>query len=636
VASSNGPIWMALAAAAGTLVIVGGVLGGPAVLRCASAPEGLLACLRGEIVDVGLLPEPKVVAEPVATPVVSPDPPPVEPIPTAPDLTLVRAEPDGQVLIAGTAAPGLAVQVFVNGDLLGVTTAEPSGDWVLAPDTPLPAGTATISVGPPDAKEPRASATVVIAPDKATPPVVTIGSPVAPTPPTVEQPTPRPSAPATSAPEPEPVAEPTTAPSPRPPPLELAPAPAMEVAEATPPEEEPAEAETTVVETPKGEALKAAEPIAEEPKSEEPKTEGPKTEEPKTEEPKTEEPKTETASPVTPPLSPRKPAAPNVPSAPIAPDVAASPPPKEDEPVTEATKPEPKAAPVAKPETADKKPAAEPKPATTEAIQPAKPSVPVRPVLPVEPVKPVSPLAPSTAAVKPAPSSAAPLQVADAPQPMSTSKPPANIVPSLPAPGPTIDAIEIDGTANFFAGAGPEGATVELFVQDRFIATAKVEGGRWLVEASGALTLPAQRVRVELADAPTGDRSARGEVNFILDLTPPPDLAGAGSGTAGLSATAAADLALPLQPESELEVDPAIPTLRATPSADPTMLRFSSGKAIIRRGETLWAIATRVYGDGSQYPRIVRANPDLIAQPERIFPGQVFDLPALRGTQAAD
>lgn len=629
---------MTLAAAAGTLVIVGGVLGGPAVLRCASAPEGLLACLRGEIVDVGLLPEPTVVAEPVATPMVSPDPPPVEPIPTAPDLTLVRAEPDGQVLIAGTAAPGLAVQVFVNGNLLGVTTAEPSGDLVLAPDTPLPAGTATISVGPPDAKEPRASATVVIAPDKAAPPVVTIGTPVATTPPTVEQPIPKPSAPATSAPEPEPVAALTTAPSPRPPALELAPAPAMEVAEATPPEEEPVEAETTVVETLKDEALKAAEPIAEEPKSEEPKSEGlkteePKSEEPKTEEPKTEEPKTETASPVTPPLTPRKPAAPNAPSAPIAPDVAASPPPKEDEPVTEATKPEPNAPPVAKPETADKKPAAVPKPATTEATQPAKPSVPVRPVLPVEPVKPVSPLAPSTAAGKPAPSSAAPLQVADAPQPTSTPKPPASIVPSLPAPGPTIDAIEIDGTANFFAGAGPEGATVELFVQDRFIATAKVEGGRWLVEASGALTLPAQRVRVELADAPAGGRSARGEVNFILDLTPPPELAGAGSGTAGLSATAAADLALPFQPESELEVDPAIPTLRATPSADPTMLRFSSGKAIIRRGETLWAIAMRVYGDGSQYPRIVRANPDLIAQPERIFPGQVFDLPA---TQAAD
>jgi nucleoid-associated protein YgaU len=631
VASSNATIWVTLAAAAGTLVIVGGVLGGPAVLRCASAPGGLLACLRGEIVDVGLLPEPKVVAEPAATPVVSPDTPPVEPIPTAPDLTLVRAEPDGQVLIAGTAAPGLAVQVFVNGNLLGVTTAEPSGDWVLAPDTPLPAGTATISVGPPDAKEPRASATVVIAPDKAAPPVVTIGTPVAPTPPMVEQPTPKPSAPATSAPEPEPVAAPTTAPSPRPPALELAPAPAMEVAEAPPPEEEPAEPEATVVETPKGEAPKAAEPKAEELKTEEPKTEEPKTEEPKTEEPKTEEPKTETASPATPPHTPGKPAAPNAAAAPIAPDVAASPPPKETKPVTEATKPEPKAPPVAKPETADKKPATEPKPATTEATQPAKPSVPVRPVLPVEPVKPVSPLAPSTAAGKLAPSSTAPLQVADAPQPTPTPKAPGNIVPSMPAPGPTIDAIEIDGTANFFAGAGPEGATVELFVQDRFIATAKVEGGRWLVEASGALTLPAQRVRVELADAPTGDRSARGEVNFILDLTPPPDLAGAGSGTAGLSATAAADLALPFQPESELEV--AIPTLRATPSADPTMLRFSSGKAIIRRGETLWAIATRVYGDGSQYPRIVRANPGLIAQPERIFPGQVFDLPA---TQAAD
>ena len=47
---------------------------------------------------------------------------------------------------------------------------------------------------------------------------------------------------------------------------------------------------------------------------------------------------------------------------------------------------------------------------------------------------------------------------------------------------PTIDAIEIDGTRDFFAGAGAEGAVVRLYVDGTFVADATVVGGRWLVE----------------------------------------------------------------------------------------------------------------------------------------------------------
>ena len=34
-----------------------------------------------------------------------------------------------------------------NGELLGTTLAEPSGDWVVVPEAPLPAGGVTITVG---------------------------------------------------------------------------------------------------------------------------------------------------------------------------------------------------------------------------------------------------------------------------------------------------------------------------------------------------------------------------------------------------------------------------------------------------------------------------------------------------------
>ncbi|MFC4355303.1 LysM peptidoglycan-binding domain-containing protein [Chryseomicrobium palamuruense] len=45
------------------------------------------------------------------------------------------------------------------------------------------------------------------------------------------------------------------------------------------------------------------------------------------------------------------------------------------------------------------------------------------------------------------------------------------------------------------------------------------------------------------------------------------------------------------------------------------------------RGDTLWAIAKRYYGNGSQYPKIFNANKDKIKNPNLIYPGQVLTIP---------
>nr|WP_249327822.1 LysM peptidoglycan-binding domain-containing protein [Devosia litorisediminis] len=55
--------------------------------------------------------------------------------------------------------------------------------------------------------------------------------------------------------------------------------------------------------------------------------------------------------------------------------------------------------------------------------------------------------------------------------------------------------------------------------------------------------------------------------------------------------------------------------------------RFAAGKAIIRRGDNLWTIARRVYGEGIKYTTIYEANTGQIRDPDRIYPGQVFNLP---------
>jgi nucleoid-associated protein YgaU len=59
----------------------------------------------------------------------------------------------------------------------------------------------------------------------------------------------------------------------------------------------------------------------------------------------------------------------------------------------------------------------------------------------------------------------------------------------------------------------------------------------------------------------------------------------------------------------------------------PDAERFASGKAIIRRGDNLWTIARRVYGEGVKYTTIYDANTGQIRDPDRIYPGQVFSLP---------
>lgn len=219
-----------------------------------------------------------------------------------------------------------------------------------------------------------------------------------------------------------------------------------------------------------------------------------------------------------------------------------------------------------------------------------------------------------------------PIAVADVPD--ENVVPPPEPVPepvAEPAPlaGPTIDAIEIDGDANFFAGAGVEGATVRLYVENHFVAAAKVEGGRWLVEARGALKLPRQRVRIEMLQAQGSSVAARAEVYFVIELPDQPQVAVSGAATGGANAGGAAG--------SDLTVAPAeagIPTL-TTVTTDPEMLRFASGKAIIRRGENLWSIARRVYGDGRRYNEIFEANRQQLRTPGEIYPGQVFDLPRL-------
>lgn len=47
----------------------------------------------------------------------------------------------------------------------------------------------------------------------------------------------------------------------------------------------------------------------------------------------------------------------------------------------------------------------------------------------------------------------------------------------------------------------------------------------------------------------------------------------------------------------------------------------------IQSGDSLWKIADKVYGNGSEYTKLFEANREVIKDPDLIFPGQIIRVP---------
>lgn len=47
----------------------------------------------------------------------------------------------------------------------------------------------------------------------------------------------------------------------------------------------------------------------------------------------------------------------------------------------------------------------------------------------------------------------------------------------------------------------------------------------------------------------------------------------------------------------------------------------------VQKGDTLWAIATKHYGNGAKYNAIFEANKPMLKHPDKIYPGQVLRIP---------
>ncbi len=129
-----------------------------------------------------------------------------------------------------------------------------------------------------------------------------------------------------------------------------------------------------------------------------------------------------------------------------------------------------------------------------------------------------------------------------------------------------------------FAGTAPPGATVRVYVDERFAGDIQADSeGRWTLSPREAPAIGRHTLRLDQLAA-SGTVAARIELPFQRDRLP----------------------------ESAV----------------------AEGQVVVQPGNSLWRLARNTYGRGLRYTLIYEANREQIRNPDRIYPGQVFSLPA--------
>jgi nucleoid-associated protein YgaU len=212
-----------------------------------------------------------------------------------------------------------------------------------------------------------------------------------------------------------------------------------------------------------------------------------------------------------------------------------------------------------------------------------------RPAAPAQ----TAPAAPATepSSTAPAPAPTGPLAV------LIPSRPEAAGPRLLQVPEPTpaargaprlgIDSVEYDQAGSMrFAGGAPPGTTLRLYVDERYIGDAVADAqGRWALMPETQPSIGRHRLRVDQISPGDGRVLARAEVPFQRE---------------------------------ELPAE-----------------AFAQQRIVVQPGNNLWRIARATYGRGTRYTVIYQANKDQIADPNKIYPGQVFALPTAQPAPAA-
>lgn len=188
--------------------------------------------------------------------------------------------------------------------------------------------------------------------------------------------------------------------------------------------------------------------------------------------------------------------------------------------------------------------------------------------------------APSVAVRTPAAPTPPPAaQVAAVPPAAEAPRPTPAVPAGRPASGVSVDVVDYGETGEVqFAGRGRPGGSVRLYLDNRHIGdTAPDPEGRWNLRPEAPIPPGLFELRADQVDG-------QGRVTARVQM-----------------------------PFQRTEVAPEA---------------LREGSIVVQPGQNLWRIARRTYGRGVHFTLIYAANRDAIRDPNMIFPGQVFSLPA--------
>jgi nucleoid-associated protein YgaU len=237
-----------------------------------------------------------------------------------------------------------------------------------------------------------------------------------------------------------------------------------------------------------------------------------------------------------------------------------------------------------------------------------------------------SPGLPTVTLSQPAPSLAKPSGVE---QPS-----PAN--PAAARPSITIVSVEASEAKRLYVSArGAPQASVRLYLNDDYLASALIDNsGAAAFTIEKGIVPGAYRVRLDDVDNVTGAVRSRAEAPFVMPAPAEP------------VRTATNDIKPPVRPEpsalqpakSDVQISPApvqpalaapaiIVAKAATVTTAKRLVRKKPRATVVTRGDSLWTISQKLYGEGERYSVLYDANKKQIRDPDLIYPGQVFVAP---------
>lgn len=206
----------------------------------------------------------------------------------------------------------------------------------------------------------------------------------------------------------------------------------------------------------------------------------------------------------------------------------------------------------------------------------------------------------------------------------------------------SVDAITYaaDGTVQM-SGRGAAGAVVRLYLDNAAVADVTVDvAGRWSLDlpgiAPGIYTLRADQLAADGAVASRFETPFKRETPEALAaaVAPPAPVAAPVPEASAAPEAPAEPAAAPAVAEAPVapapQTDPVAPeTAEADlPAPEPAPAPVVPVTITVQPGFTLWGIAEGMMGDGYMYVQVFEANKDRIRDPDLIYPGQVFTLPA--------